>query len=180
MTDVLRSPIAGTDGKPSLETQVRSGVEQRCEALARLLDLFNNNAWCGANLRDIVVIELAVFADRVEVDGPAVVVLPPAVQSLALVVRQLATNAINYGALSTDQGRVRVAWHVYTSHEKEWLHFTWSEVPVAPPPDKPSKCASVESSVRANSSVPARSTRPRDTLVCEFDIELYANGEHPR
>jgi len=174
MTDVLRSAIDGTDGKPPPDAQERIGAEQRCESLARLLDLFNNNEWCGANLHDIIAIELAVFADRVEIEGPQVVVRPPIVQSVAFVVRQLATNAINYGALSTDQGRIRVAWYTYTNHEKEWLHFAWSEVPAAPPADKSSKCSSVESSILANPSVGPQSARSCDTLVCEFDIELCA------
>jgi two-component sensor histidine kinase len=180
MTDVPRNPIPGTDGKPTPNAEERIGAEQRCEALTRLLDLFNNNEWCGANLHDIIAIELAGFGDRVELQGPQVVVRPPIVQSVALVVHQLATNAINFGALSTDQGRVRVAWHVHTTHEKEWLHFTWSEVPVAPPADKLSKSSSVECSIRTNPAVDPRSARSSDTLVCEFDVELCARGEHPR
>jgi len=181
MTDVIRSSIPGRDGncidRPSVDAQETIGLEQRCEALARLVDLLNNNEWCGANLRDIVAIELAVYADRADVDGPQVVVPPPVAQSMGLLVRQLATNAINFGALSSEQGRVRVAWHVYTNRQKEWLHFTWSEAPVAPPANKPSTHASVEGSMRGNPTFDPQSTRSHHAVVCEFDIELYA---HPQ
>jgi hypothetical protein len=182
MTDVHRGSIPGTDGKcidrPSVDAQETIGLEQRCEALARLVDLFNNNEWCGANLRDIVAIELAVFADRANVDGPQVLIPPPVAQSMALLVRQLATNALNCGALSSEQGRIRVAWHIYSNSQKEWLHFTWSELPVAPSPNKSSQHASVEGSVRDNPSFHPQSNRSHDAVVCELDIEHCAHSDH--
>jgi two-component sensor histidine kinase len=156
----------------------RVSVEQRREALTLLLDLFNHNQWCGASLRDIIAIELAAFADRVELDGPNIVVRPPIVQSLALVVRQLATNAISYGALSTDKGRVRVAWHVYTRCEKKLLHFIWSEARVAPSAGTPLKSPSGESPAHGDPSLDLQSSCYRNPLVSEFEIELNEEGEH--
>jgi two-component sensor histidine kinase len=182
MTDVLRDSIGALDEKRTdrATADARAPIGQRREALALLLDLFNNNQWCGASLRDIVAIELAVFADRVEVDGPLVLIRPPIVQSLALVVRQLATNAINHGALSTGKGHVRVAWHVYTRCEKKLLHFTWSEVPIAPPPPGATlEPTLVENQSRGDPSLDPQSTRYQNGPICEFEIELYEQGDHP-
>jgi two-component sensor histidine kinase len=182
MTDVLRGSIGALDRKRTDRANADAPApieQQRREALALLFDLFNNNQWCGASLRDIIAIELAAFADRVEVDGPDVLVRPPIVQSLALVVRQLATNAINHGALSTGKGHVRVAWRVYTRCENKLLHFTWTEVPVAPPPGAKLEPTLIENEARSDPSLDPQSTRYRNGPICEFEIELYEQGDHP-
>jgi two-component sensor histidine kinase len=50
-------------------------------------------------------------AEAVEVEGgPAVALAPRRAQALALVLHELATNAVKHGALSAPGGRVRVGW----------------------------------------------------------------------
>jgi two-component sensor histidine kinase len=59
----------------------------------------------------------------VALDGPAVPLKPPAVTGLALIVNELATNAVKYGALASDAGRVSIVWGV----EAGRLLLTWTE-----------------------------------------------------
>jgi two-component sensor histidine kinase len=56
--------------------------------------------------------------------------------SLALAIHELATNAVKYGALSSDAGKVRVAWSRDDSGDEPLFHFDWQETdgpPVAAP-----------------------------------------------
>jgi len=49
------------------------------------------------------------------------------VQVLALGLHELATNARKYGALSTDQGRLRIGWHVEQIDGDSCLLLSWIE-----------------------------------------------------
>jgi two-component sensor histidine kinase len=48
--------------------------------------------------------------DRLELSGPRLALNSSAIVALNLIVHELATNAIKYGALSNDHGRVQVSW----------------------------------------------------------------------
>jgi len=61
--------------------------------------------------------------ERIVARGPAVMVGPNAVTSLALTLHESATNALKYGALSTPAGELRVTWRV----QDDALHLQWTE-----------------------------------------------------
>jgi two-component system CheB/CheR fusion protein len=75
--------------------------------------------------------------NRVSIEGPAGVPLRSAtVQTLALALHELTTNAVKYGALSQHEGRLRVAWQVVASSDgDERLQVDWRESGVADMPD---------------------------------------------
>jgi two-component sensor histidine kinase len=47
---------------------------------------------------------------KITVRGPEVFLTPPAMQSLGLIMHELATNATKHGALSTPAGSVAIVW----------------------------------------------------------------------
>ena len=55
--------------------------------------------------------------------GPEILVGAKAASSFALLLNELATNAVKYGALRSVDGRVKVEWFV----EQGQLHLTWRE-----------------------------------------------------
>jgi two-component sensor histidine kinase len=66
--------------------------------------------------------------------GAPVELSPRTIQSLSLVIHELATNAAKYGALSAPEGRVEVAWQVVDGETE--LRLKWRESggpPVIPP-----------------------------------------------
>jgi PAS domain S-box-containing protein len=115
-------------------------VEGRVQALARAHTLLASGSWQGAALRPLVEAELAVFdpasgAGRVRIEGAHVMLAPAAAQSLAMALHELATNATKYGALSTPDGTVGVAWHVAAGQ----LRLLWQERGGPPVPGSPAR-----------------------------------------
>ena len=91
-----------------------AAVEGRIKALARAHALLSDSRWHGADLRALVMDELAPYrtgdTDKVEISGPDVSLQPHMAQGLALALHELATNAAKHGALSSPPGRVMLAW----------------------------------------------------------------------
>jgi PAS domain S-box-containing protein len=111
-----------------------AAVEARVAALARVHSLLAKEGWSGADLRVVVERELAPYAERhghgasILLDGPRVALGPTAVQPLAMVLHELATNAAKYGALSTPEGKVEVTWRAgRRAGENAMLRLRWSE-----------------------------------------------------
>lgn len=85
----------------------------------------------STTLRELVRSVIAPYADpqnvedhfRATIEGPDVAVSGDAVTSLALVLHELATNAAKYGALSTLEGQIRIAWTVADGR----LALAWEE-----------------------------------------------------
>ncbi|MEO6341483.1 MAG: sensor histidine kinase, partial [Caulobacteraceae bacterium] len=60
---------------------------------------------------------------RAVIEGPDVLIRGDAATSFALVLHELATNAAKYGALSTDEGHIRISWTVAQGE----LELIWEE-----------------------------------------------------
>ncbi|NKC33777.1 PAS domain-containing protein [Falsiroseomonas selenitidurans] len=120
-----------------------AAVEGRIDALARAQALLSETSWRGTPLRDILTGALEPFiggppgmlAPRVRLEGPPVVLAATAIQPTAMAVHELATNATKYGALSSAEGQLWVAWR----QEGGWLHLTWTESGGPPAPAPPAR-----------------------------------------
>lgn len=100
----------------------------RLQSLGHAHELLIEASWRGADLRDTVIAELAGFTERVQVKGPPVPLSPTAVQTFALIVHELSTNAAKYGALSNADGEVEVEWSLtHKGGAGQSLRFTWAE-----------------------------------------------------
>ncbi len=78
-------------------------------------------------------------AGRFDLSGPEVHIGGKVALSLSLMLHELATNAVKYGALSNHVGRVDLGWEIRGEGESARLHLTWREhggPPVEPPSRK--------------------------------------------
>jgi len=109
---VVQSVVQLTQARDAAE--LKTGITGRIQALARAHSLLADARWDGAQLGALVREELAPYlgvADaQIELDGPELLLRPAAAQSLAIVLHELATNAVKYGALSSPTGRLNVRW----------------------------------------------------------------------
>jgi two-component sensor histidine kinase len=110
----------------------------RIGALSQAHELLFETNWKSADLRAVLERALAPFlagAHGIVLQGEAARVSPKHAVGLTLVVHELATNAVKYGALSRDLGRVVISWTVTDEPIPEIL-LTWLEAggpPVSPP-----------------------------------------------
>lgn len=76
--------------------------------------------------------------NRFSASGPAVMLNDQESFALTLALFELATNAIKYGALSNDEGRVDVEWSAIREAEAKGLTLRWTERggPHVMPPEK--------------------------------------------
>jgi PAS domain S-box-containing protein len=115
--------------------------EARLVGLAEVHDVLTREQWHGAPLGEVANRALRPFlgerAEHVRVAGPQVWLEPGATLTMALLFHELATNAVKYGALSTDAGRVDLTW-TFDAAERR-LGLVWRESggpPVTPPKRK--------------------------------------------
>jgi PAS domain S-box-containing protein len=108
----------------------------RLQAMASAHTLLSRTRWRGAEIGDVVTAELGPLAHgRARWSGPALVLTPRATNALAIALHELATNAIKYGALSTDSGRVDARW---ASTPDGGFEMVWTERrgPLVQPPTR--------------------------------------------
>ena len=101
-------------------------VTGRIQAMSRVHSLLSGASWKGANLRDVIRDQLlseTMGETRLTASGPPVHLEPQAVQHLALMLHELGTNSIKYGAFSKSKGDVTVSWSV----EDSLLRLKWVE-----------------------------------------------------
>lgn len=135
MQAIIHRTIGETD-KEATERLLR-----RITALAANQDLLTGERWTGAAVDAIVKSQVLHVVDasdsRVEFDGPeGLVLIPAAAEALGLAIHELATNAVKYGALSNDAGKVSVRWGVVEMDGECRLEIEWRESggpPVTPP-----------------------------------------------
>ena len=92
-------------------------IEGRIRALANAHRLFAETRWTGAELHRLIGQELAPYCEgngRARIDGPGLMLEPNAAQAIAMILHELTTNAVKYGALSTADGYVEVKWSEVT------------------------------------------------------------------
>jgi PAS domain S-box-containing protein len=108
----------------------------RIQALAATHNLLLRNSWSSLKLTDIVKSELAPYVDdtagNVTIDGLDIAVAPRAAIAFGLIVHELTTNAVKYGALSQEGGARHRAGGRWQQGEKRSLHSRMARVRGAP------------------------------------------------
>jgi two-component sensor histidine kinase len=103
--------------------------DDRLMALSIAHDILLQGSWASADIRAIVAGGIAVQGclHQCEIAGPDLLVGPRAALSMAMLVHELTTNAIKYGALSDRAGVVTIDWRVEGDGEEEHFVMHWTE-----------------------------------------------------
>lgn len=135
----VQSIVAQTLRRAPDLTSGLEAVESRIMALARMHDVLTQEQWESAGLEDIIVSTLSTHSPRsgqFAVGGPVTRLAPKSSLAVAMVLHELCTNAVKFGALSCDAGRVSVSWSVEQLGERRRLQMVWTESggPTVTPP----------------------------------------------
>ena len=149
----------------------------RLGALSRAHDILTHENWKGAQLRQIVDQSVAPFrtTDRIDVGGPDARVTPKQALALTIALHELGTNAMKYGALSNQDGRITLAWSV----ESGALHMNWREnggPPVSPPTRSGFGTRLIERSLSNDLGGEARILYLPAGVVAQMSTPLEAHG----
>lgn len=131
MLTVILSVAARTREEAASLDGFADAFEERVQALAQAHDALARNAWKGARLDDLVRAAVELFSsaqrERVTFAGPAVALGPSAATTLSLALHELCTNALKYGALSNEKGRIDIAWSLEDGPPSRRFVFDWHE-----------------------------------------------------
>lgn len=134
----LIAAIARRAAKESASTtEFLATLSEALNSLARSADLLAGRGWESASIADLVSTQLKVFgageSRQIEMHGPQVSLNPAAAQTLGLALHELGTNAVKYGSLSVEEGRVRIEWAL-----GEDFTISWTEIggPAVTPPKR--------------------------------------------
>ncbi len=112
----------------------------RLIALARVQDLLARTDRRSVSIEDVVRLELDALGAplagvRVRVSGPWIRLRSGVIQTIALALHELATNARKYGAFTSPHGSLTVTWDTTEAEGRSWLSLDWVEegVPSARP-----------------------------------------------
>lgn len=88
--------------------------EQRLGALATAHDVLLARDWASADLETVArgVLDILAAPDRCRIEGPPIALGPRAALSTSLLIHELGTNAVKYGALSSDRGMLTLSWQI--------------------------------------------------------------------
>jgi PAS domain S-box-containing protein len=155
---------------------LRNVIEGRIGALANVHSLFALSGWLGAELDGLINQVLSPYLQagevRAEIDGPAVMLKPDVAQVMAVVLHELMTNAVKYGALSATEGQVRVEWSPAVNGT---FVLRWSEQggpPVHPPLRKGFGIRVMEAMIRGHIIGDVRLDWRVEGLVCEVTLPV--------
>ena len=132
---VVRSLAAQTMAGSAGLDDFSERFNRRLGALSRVQSFLSQAAATG--IRELVCAELAAHGiepdeTRVALDGPSVELPMGHVQSLALAVHELTTNALKHGAFATPSGRLALRWWI-EGEKGSSLSLEWRESGVAMP-----------------------------------------------
>jgi len=126
----------------------------------------------GAIVRTQLEPYLAEKSPRVKVKGPDVSLSANIATPFALLIHELATNAVKYGALSAPRGEVSLIWQLIEASRERRLRLVWTET--GGPPVKPPLKTGFGSYLIGSGLAQAQVERDfrREGLVCTVALSL--------
>lgn len=158
--------------------EFRESFIQRLQSLARAQDLLMRGPSGTADLRELIVQELSALGwhedGRLTIQGPPVVLSRRQAQPVAMVLHELATNTVKYGALAGPQGRLDVSWNAAGARGTDFS-LVWRESGLdlpGPPARQGFGTVMIERSIRHMLGGATVLEFRREGLLCRIDFAL--------
>jgi two-component sensor histidine kinase len=122
--------VTHTLNASSSMAEFAKALDGRLQSMARTHELLSVRGWQGISVAELVQRELSPHAmtGNAKIEGPEVILKAEAVQVIALVIHELVTNAVKYGALCVQNGRVSIRWAERPNRQtRSHLLLEWRE-----------------------------------------------------
>lgn len=122
MVDLCRDEYADT-------RTFSAAIRRRVQGMSDVHNLLAEGHWSAIDLHRLVsIMHPAGAPGRTSLEGPRVKVPARQATALGMIVQELMSNAMKHGALSNDQGELRVRWELIEPPGAERvLHLSWQE-----------------------------------------------------
>lgn len=107
--------------------EARVALDSRFAAMGKAVDLLLHTGWTAGSLQELIRRALVDPEAGIRMEGPEVVLGADAVMALTLVMHELQSNSIKYGALSSGSGEVRIRWGIEHQGDEDSLYIEWVE-----------------------------------------------------
>jgi PAS domain S-box-containing protein len=178
---IVQSIVQQTLKGEEIAEPTRDALESRLSALAAAHDLLTSERWETASLATVVRnagTGCGAAEGRFSAAGPDIRLQPQTAVSVAMAIHELCTNAVKYGALSNEGGRVEVLWDVADEGGgARRLRLVWEEhggPPVTPPPKRGFGTRLIERSLASDLGGTARIAFLPHGVVCTVEAPLPA------
>src|SRR6478735_3074053 len=105
-------------------------IGDRLHALGVAQDLLVRERWTGAGCRTLIEAAVRAFQskslDQFDITGDNIAISSGPAIALSMVIHELCTNAVKYGALSARAGHVSISWAISHDNTKH-LKLHWKE-----------------------------------------------------
>ena len=107
----------------------KEALIDRIRALEATHLLLSRHTSTSGMLHDLVVQELQLYMETrdIQISGPSVMMAGGAAESLAMILHELTTNSVKYGALGDSQGRIDVKWTFASEDARSEIVLDWVE-----------------------------------------------------
>lgn len=164
-------------------TAARAALEQRLIALSRAHDVLTRENWEGADLWEVVGQAIEPYQgqgeSRFDVHGFNVRLPPQMALAIAMALQELCTNAVKYGALSNETGRIGIVWTLMNAPDGPRLEMCWEErggPPVSPPQRRGFGTRLIERSLAQELNGTVRIEFAPGGVVCALSAPLEDRG----
>lgn len=112
------------------DTDQRSKFTERLNALSQAHEILRLHSSAQSSLSHLVnnIASALGVSERMDIDGPEIAIGSKGVASISLLIHELTTNAIKYGALSKDGGQVKIKIEISRQEGTETLTLHWKEI----------------------------------------------------
>jgi two-component sensor histidine kinase len=182
MLSVVQSLARQTIGRNPDPAAAQLAFEGRLGALARAHDTLTRVHWEKAELAEVAegALDSCGVADRVCIGGPTIWLDSRIAVTMAMALHELCTNAIKYGALSTEGGSVDLRWQVEQGPPR--LRLEWRErggPAVTPPSRRGFGTRMLERALAGDLKAQVRLDFAPEGLVCVIEATAPALFEGP-